>query len=125
MLSNTQKLRILRARTDHDLLVVVSRELDRGLALVDSATSRNSPVFAQAVKAQSCGHDWSGCLSMQTCGHSGRRSHRKLHRPIVYSGVPENSVHFPINLNRNLTTRTPTAPTDVRSHGGHEAKKLI
>jgi len=51
MLSNTQKLRILRARTDHDLLVVVSRELDRGLALVDSATSRNSPVFAQAVKA--------------------------------------------------------------------------
>ena len=51
MSSNTQKLRVLRARTDHDLLVVVSRELDRGLALVDAATTRNSPVFAQAVKA--------------------------------------------------------------------------
>ena len=51
MSSNTQKLRILRARTDHDLLVVVSRELDRGLALLNSATTRNSPLFAQAEKA--------------------------------------------------------------------------
>ena len=53
MSSNTQKLRILRARTDHDLLVVVSRELDRGLALVNSATTRNSPLFGQAEKALS------------------------------------------------------------------------
>jgi hypothetical protein len=51
MSSNTQKLRILRARTDHDLLVVIGRELDRGLAFADAAASRNSPVFAQAVKA--------------------------------------------------------------------------
>ena len=51
MSTNTQKLRALSARTDHDLLTVVSRELDRGLALVDAATTRNSSVFAQAVKA--------------------------------------------------------------------------
>ena len=35
MSSNTQKLRVLRARTDHDLLVLIDRELDRGFALVD------------------------------------------------------------------------------------------
>jgi hypothetical protein len=51
MSTNTQKLRVLRTRTDQDLLVVVSRELDRGFALVDAARSRNSPLFAQAVKA--------------------------------------------------------------------------
>jgi hypothetical protein len=33
------------------LLVLVSRDLDRGFALVDVATSRNSPLFAQAEKA--------------------------------------------------------------------------
>jgi hypothetical protein len=51
MSSDTQKLRVLRARTDHDLLVVVSRELDRGLALSDAVATRNSPLFAQAQKA--------------------------------------------------------------------------
>ena len=39
------------ARTDHDLLVLVNRELDRGFALLDVATTRNSPLFAQAEKA--------------------------------------------------------------------------
>ncbi len=53
MSSNTQKLRVLRARTDHDLLVVVRLEIDRGLALVDAATTRYSPVFTQAEKALS------------------------------------------------------------------------
>ena len=47
----TRKLLTLRARTDHDLLVLVNRELDRGSALVDAATTRNSPLFAQAEKA--------------------------------------------------------------------------
>jgi hypothetical protein len=51
MSTNTQKLRALRARTDHDLLVVVSRELDRGLALVDAAATRNSSVFPQAERS--------------------------------------------------------------------------
>ena len=47
----TRKLLTLRARTDHDLLVLVNREMDRGFALVDAATTRNSPLFAQAEKA--------------------------------------------------------------------------
>jgi hypothetical protein len=51
MPTNTQKLRALRSRTDADLLVLVNRELDRGFALVDVATSKNSPLFAQAIKA--------------------------------------------------------------------------
>jgi len=51
MSERTQKLVSIRRRTDHDLLVLVQRELDRGFALVDVATSRNSPLFAQADKA--------------------------------------------------------------------------
>jgi hypothetical protein len=51
MSTNTQKLRVLRSRTDHDLVVVLSRELDRGFALVNAVRSRNSPLFAQAVEA--------------------------------------------------------------------------
>jgi hypothetical protein len=47
----TRKLLTLRARTDHDLLVLVNRELDRGFALLDVATTRNSPLFAQAERA--------------------------------------------------------------------------
>ena len=50
MSERTQKLVSTRRRTDHDLLVLVQRELDRGFALVDVATSRNSPLFAQAEK---------------------------------------------------------------------------
>src|ERR1035441_8883514 len=49
--SPTRKLVSIRHRTDHDLLVLVSRELDRGVALVDVATTRTSPLFAQAQKA--------------------------------------------------------------------------
>jgi hypothetical protein len=51
MSTNTQKLRVLRSRTDHDLLVIVNRELDRGLAMVEAAASRNSPLFTKAEKA--------------------------------------------------------------------------
>ena len=51
MSDRTRKLIALRSRTDHDLLVLVNRELERGFALLDAATSRNSPPFAQAEKA--------------------------------------------------------------------------
>lgn len=51
MSTNTKKLRVLRSRTDHDLLVLVQRDLDRGLTLVDVATTRSSPLFAHAEKA--------------------------------------------------------------------------
>jgi hypothetical protein len=47
----TRKLLTLRAGTDHDLPVLVNRELDPGFALLDVATTRNSPLFAQAEKA--------------------------------------------------------------------------
>ena len=47
----TRKLVALRARTDHDLLVLVQRQLNTGLDLVDAATTRNSPLFAKTEKA--------------------------------------------------------------------------
>ena len=50
MASNVQKLRALRARTDHELLLLLRRELDRALALVDTATTRDSPSFTQAAQ---------------------------------------------------------------------------
>jgi hypothetical protein len=51
MSSRTQKLISLRARTDHDLLVLISHELDRALMLVGAAEIRSSPAFARAEKA--------------------------------------------------------------------------
>ena len=51
MSDRTRKLISIRHRTDHDLLILVSRELDRGFALLDVATTRTSPLFAQAEKA--------------------------------------------------------------------------
>jgi hypothetical protein len=51
MSHRTRKLVSIRHHTDHDLQVLVSRELDRGFALVDVATTRASPLFAQAQKA--------------------------------------------------------------------------
>jgi len=39
MSGNTQKLAVLRARTDHDLLVLVRQELDRGFALAAAAST--------------------------------------------------------------------------------------
>src|SRR5690349_9204841 len=50
MSSNTQKLRILKARTDHDLLILVKHEIDHALTLVDVASTRKSLSFAQAQK---------------------------------------------------------------------------
>jgi len=51
MSDRTRKLVSIRHRTDQDLLVLVDQELDRGFALVDVATTRSSPFFAQAEKA--------------------------------------------------------------------------
>ena len=48
MSERTQKLVSIRCRTDQDLLVLLSRELDRGVTLANMATTRNSPFFAQA-----------------------------------------------------------------------------
>ena len=50
MSERTRKLVSIRHRTDHDLLVLVSRDLDRGFALLDVATTRTSPLVAQAEK---------------------------------------------------------------------------
>ncbi len=51
MPERTQKLIALRARTDHDLWVLVQRELSRGLAALGAATIRRSPAFTQADRA--------------------------------------------------------------------------
>jgi hypothetical protein len=51
MSDRTRELVSIRHHTDHDLLVLVSRELDRGFALVEVATTRTSPLFAHAEKA--------------------------------------------------------------------------
>jgi hypothetical protein len=51
MSDRTRKLTALHLRTDRDLVVLVDRELDRGLALADVAPSRCSPLFGQAEKA--------------------------------------------------------------------------
>jgi len=48
MPERTQKLVSIRRRTDQDLLVLVSRELDRSVRLAGMATTRTSPFFAQA-----------------------------------------------------------------------------
>jgi hypothetical protein len=51
MSDRTRKLVLIRNKTDHDLLILVQRELDRGLTLVAVTTTRISPLFAQAEKA--------------------------------------------------------------------------
>ncbi len=51
MSERTQKLVRLRARTDSDLLVLVTRALERGFSSVETANTRTTPLFAQAEKA--------------------------------------------------------------------------
>jgi len=51
MPTDTQKLRILRARTDHDLLVLVQQAVERGLNAAERATAKSSPSYIQAQKA--------------------------------------------------------------------------
>jgi hypothetical protein len=47
-MSQKHKLEVLRAKTDRDLLLLVRRELERGLTLADVATTKRSPLYAQA-----------------------------------------------------------------------------
>ena len=51
VMSKTAKLAALRGRTDHDLLILIERELDRGLALANVASARSSPMYRQAETA--------------------------------------------------------------------------
>ena len=50
-MSKTAKLAALRGRTDHDLLILIERELDRALTLADVASARSSPMYRQAETA--------------------------------------------------------------------------
>ncbi len=50
-MSKQAKLVQLRSKTDRDLIILVRRELKRGLALADVATTRESPLYAQAERA--------------------------------------------------------------------------
>jgi hypothetical protein len=47
-MSRETRLVELRTKTDRDLLILVQRELDRGLALVDVAVTKRSPLYAHA-----------------------------------------------------------------------------
>ena len=47
-MSKQAELVQLRSKTDRDLLILVQRELDRGLTLADVATTKASPLYAQA-----------------------------------------------------------------------------
>jgi len=94
MSERTQKLVSIRHRTDHDLLVLVNRELDRGFALVESATTRNSPFFAQSKKA----HETATTLLARIAGlslddrlrieASLKELRSRLDRVPVYADVP-------------------------------------
>ncbi len=49
MSTDTQKLRVIRSRTDHDLQTLVQRELNRGLASVEVARSESERAYASAM----------------------------------------------------------------------------
>ena len=57
-MSREAKLVELRSKTDQDLLILIRRELDRGLTLGDVATTRGSPLQAQAEKAYETVRTW-------------------------------------------------------------------
>ena len=67
MSDRTRKLISIRHHTDHDLQVLVSRELDRAFAMLDVATNRTSPFFAQAVKS----HETARAILPRIFGVSG------------------------------------------------------
>ena len=50
-MSRESKLVELRRKTDRELVILVQRELDRGLTLAGVAATKESPLFAQAEKA--------------------------------------------------------------------------
>ena len=52
-MSRESKLVELRSKTDRDLLILVRRELDRGMALASVATGKGSPLYVKAESAYS------------------------------------------------------------------------
>jgi hypothetical protein len=50
-MSSESKLVELRRKTDRDLLILVQRELDRGLTLAGVAATKESPLYEQGEKA--------------------------------------------------------------------------
>ena len=50
-MSKTAKLAALRGKTDHDLLILIEREVDRGIALANVASAKSSPMYRQAEAA--------------------------------------------------------------------------
>lgn len=50
-MSTQSKLAVLRAETDRDLLILIQRQLDRGLTLADVAATKGSPLQVQAENA--------------------------------------------------------------------------
>ena len=50
-MTHQAKLVQLRRKTDRDLLILVLREWDRGMTLADAATTKASPLYAQAETA--------------------------------------------------------------------------
>jgi hypothetical protein len=50
-MSRESKLVELRRKTDRDLVVLVQRELNRGLTVADVAATKGSPAYAQAERA--------------------------------------------------------------------------
>ena len=57
-MSRQSKLVELRRKTDRDLLILIQRELDRGLTLADVASTRHSPLFARAERAYQTVKTW-------------------------------------------------------------------
>lgn len=57
-MSRESKLVELRRKTERDLLNLVRRELDRGLALADVATTKEPALYAQAERAYQMMRTW-------------------------------------------------------------------
>jgi hypothetical protein len=62
-MSCESKLVELRRRTDRDLMILVRRELDRGLALADTAAATESTSFARAERAYQVVTTWLPVIS--------------------------------------------------------------
>src|SRR5689334_16723062 len=57
-MSKESKLVELRRKTDRDLMILVQRELDRGLALANVAATKESPLYAQAKEVYEIVNAW-------------------------------------------------------------------
>jgi hypothetical protein len=62
-MSRESKLVELRRKTDRDLVVLVQRELNRGLTVADVAATKGSPAYAQAERAYQMVKVWLPLIS--------------------------------------------------------------